>query len=326
VIDRQAVHLTRLVDDLLDVSRITRGKLRMEGVPMDFNLAATRAIESAKPLIDARGHRLHVKLAPAPVPVNGDLTRLTQTVVNLLNNAAKYTPVGGDITLEVDADRDDAILRVRDTGVGIPPALLERVFDLFAQGERTLDRSEGGLGIGLTLARRIVALHGGSIKATSAGAGKGAEFVVRIPRLKVVGAERSKPEGQRGVAAGSNKRSVLVVDDNVDSAMSMAMLLRVVGHEVEVAHDGQGALDQVAKAVPDVVLLDIGLPGMSGLEVARHLRARPDGGRLRLYAMTGYGQESDRERSAAAGFDGHLVKPVQANELLALIDASARGH
>ena len=326
VIDRQTVHLTRLVDDLLDVSRITRGKLRMEGVPMDFNLAATRAIESAKPLIDARGHRLHVKLAPAPVPVNGDLTRLTQMVVNLLNNAAKYTPVGGDITLEVDADRDDAILRVRDTGVGIPPALLERMFDLFAQGERTLDRSEGGLGIGLTLARRIVALHGGSIKAASAGAGKGAEFVVRIPRLQVVGAERSKPEGQRGFAARSNKRSVLVVDDNVDSAMSMAMLLRVVGHEVEVAHDGQGALDQVAKAVPDVVLLDIGLPGMSGLEVARHLRARPDGGRLRLYAMTGYGQEADRERSAAAGFDGHLVKPVQANELLALIDASARGH
>jgi CheY-like chemotaxis protein len=265
-------------------------------------------------------------MAPEPITVNGDLTRITQVVMNLLNNAAKYTPVGGEITVQVGGDRDDAIVRVRDNGTGIPTQLLERVFDMFAQGERTLARSEGGLGIGLTLARRIVALHGGTIKATSEGAGKGAEFTVRLPRLQLHGATQPAQGAEFALPRGAQKRSVLVVDDNVDSAQSMAMLLRMVGHDVEIAHDGPGALEQVARVNPDIILLDIGLPGMTGLEVAKHLRSRPEGQGLRIFAMTGYGQEADRQRSLEAGFDGHLVKPVQPGELFALIDADGRTH
>jgi PAS domain S-box-containing protein len=326
VIERQTLHLTRLVDDLLDVSRITRGKLRMEGATMDIVSAAHRAIEATRPLIDARKHRLHVNLESESIPVNGDMTRLTQVIVNLLNNAAKYTPEGGDITLEASAEGEDAVVRVRDSGVGIPSQLLDHVFDLFAQGERTIDRSEGGLGIGLTLARRIVGLHGGSILAASEGVGKGSEFVVRIPRLNLERAEARPQVAEFELPSGSQKRSVLVVDDNADSASSMAMLLRMVGHDVEVEHDGRAALARIAAAMPDIVLLDIGLPGMSGYEVAKHLRARPEGQGLRIFAMTGYGQEEDRKRSLEAGFDGHLVKPVMPAELFALIDGTQPPH
>ena len=320
VLERQTAHLTRLVDDLLDVSRITRGKMRMQGATMDFQAAIQRAVEAVRPLVDERRHRLLVKPSPDPLPVNGDMTRLTQVVVNLLNNAAKYTPEGGDITLETAIEGDDAVLRVKDTGVGMPEPLLERVFDLFAQGERTLDRSEGGLGIGLTLARRIVALHGGTIVARSDGIGKGAEFIVRLPRLKL----EVQPAGEAAEPArlprGAQRRSVLVVDDNADAAASMAHLLRMVGHDVEIEHDGPAALDHIARSKPDVMLLDIGLPGMSGYEVAKHVRARPEGQGVRIYALTGYGQEQDRQRAMDSGFDGHLVKPVAPAELLALID------
>ena len=326
VIERQTLHLTRLVDDLLDVSRITRGKLRMEGTTMDIVSAVHRAIEATRPIIDARKHRLHLNIESESIPVNGDLTRLTQVIVNLLNNAAKYTPGGGDITLEVAAEGDDAVVRVRDNGVGIPSELLDHVFDLFAQGERTIDRSEGGLGIGLTLVRRIVGLHGGSVSAASEGVGKGSEFVVRIPRLHLERSEARPQVGGFALPGGLQKRSVLVVDDNADSASSMATLLRMVGHDVEIEHDGPAALTRIAAAVPDIVLLDIGLPGMSGYEVARHLRARPEGQGLRIFAMTGYGHEEDRKRSLEAGFDGHLVKPVMPAELLALIDATQRTH
>ena len=322
VIERQTLQLSRLVDDLLDVSRITRGKLRMQGATMDINAAVQRAVEATRPLVDARGHRLEVHESSDAVMVNGDLTRLTQVFVNLLNNAAKYTPPGGVVTVDVLADRNDAVVRVRDNGVGIAPHLLEHVFDLFAQGERTLDRSEGGLGIGLTLARRIVGLHGGSISAASDGVGKGAEFVVRLPRLHLAMAPPAPSGEDFQLPRESPKRSILVVDDNIDAATSLATLLRMVGHDVEIEHDGKAALERMSRSMPDVVLLDIGLPGMSGYDVAKQLRARPEGQGIRIYAMTGYGQEEDRNRSMESGFNGHLVKPVMPGELFRLIDGA----
>ncbi len=321
VIERQAAHLTRLVDDLLDVSRITRGKLRLQGAPMDVSAAAHRALEASRPLLDSRGHTLHVSMPEEPIIVHGDITRITQVVMNLLNNAAKYTPEGGDIWLEVRDEGEQAQVRVRDSGVGIPPQLLESVFDLFAQGERTLDRSEGGLGIGLTLARRIVALHGGRIVASSEGAGKGAEFIVTLPRLKLELMGTASPSvDDFQLPTDVEKRSILVVDDNMDAAASMAMLLRMVGHEVAIEHDGPSALKRAGEFSPEIVLLDIGLPGMSGYEVARQLRARPGGEAVRILALTGYGQDEDRKRSLEAGFDGHLVKPVLPAELFRAIE------
>jgi PAS domain S-box-containing protein len=322
VIERQTAHLTRLVDDLLDVSRITRGKLRLEGTIMDLNSAIQRAVEAVQPFIEHRGHRLQVSLGAEAVPVNGDVTRLTQVVINLLNNAAKYTSEGGDIRLEVFPEDRDAVIRVTDNGAGIAPHLIERVFDLFTQGERTLARSEGGLGIGLTLARRIVQLHGGSITAKSEGVGKGSEFTVRLPRIDLTPADARTAADALDRAAGAPRRSVLVVDDNADSASSMAMMLRLVGHDVNVEHDGPAALQRVAVDPPDVVLLDIGLPGIDGYEVARQLRARPDGHAMRIYALTGYATEDDRRKSRESGVDGHLVKPVVPAELLDLIRGS----
>jgi PAS domain S-box-containing protein len=325
VIERQTTHLTRLVDDLLDVSRITRGKLSMHTSPMDVNVAVQRAVEAARPLIDARRHALDVETPPAAVTVNGDMTRLVQVVVNLLNNAAKYTPEGGRIALGVQTEGHDAVIRVKDNGMGIAPDMIEHVFDLFAQGERTLARTEGGLGIGLTLARRIVALHGGSISARSEGAGKGAEFVVRLPLLPSYAAGLTDVR-ERVAGAPAQKRSVFVVDDNADAAESMAMLLRTVGHDVHVEHDGVEALKRLAADLPDIVLLDIGLPGIDGYEVARRLREQPGGDAVRIYAMTGYGQEEDRRRSLEAGFDGHLVKPVIPSDLFALVDSAPGSH
>ena len=323
VIERQAAQLTRLVDDLLDVSRITRGKLRLQAEPMDLKVAVLRAIEAARPLVDRRKHRLHTDFPAEPLTINGDMTRITQVAVNLLNNAAKYTPEGGDIWVSVAREGLDAMIRVRDNGTGIAPQMIDNIFDLFAQGERTIDRSEGGLGIGLTLARRIVALHGGSIHARSEGPGKGSEFLVRLPRLDLESPERPGIGGA-DLPTGVRAQSILVVDDNPDAASSTAMLLLMVGHEVDVAHDGEAALRRVSQRAPDVILLDIGLPGMSGYEVARHLRARPEGQGVKIFAMTGYGQESDKQRSIAAGFDGHLVKPVLPADLFSLL-AGDRG-
>ncbi len=325
VIERQTGQLSRLVDDLLDVSRITRGKLRLKSAPMDLRGAVERAVEASRPLIDARAHQLELRLPDRDMPVHADMTRLTQVVLNLLNNAAKYTPEGGRIEIEGECAGQDCVLRVRDNGVGMPPDLVEQVFDLFAQGERTLDRSEGGLGIGLTLARRIVGLHGGTITARSEGVGKGSEFEVRLPRLNVNLTEAQAPAVEGARRAGFEKRSILVVDDNADAASSMAMLLRMVGHEVAIENDGPRALERAAASHPDIVLLDIGLPGIDGYEVARRLRTALHGERMRIYAMTGYGQEEDRRRSLAAGFDGHLVKPVMPAELLAVIDDFPEG-
>ena len=319
VIDRQTTQLARLVDDLLDVSRITRGKLRLREAPVDLNAAVARAVEAAQPLIDTRRQRLHAALADSEIIVYGDVARLTQVVLNLLNNAAKYTPEGGDIWLEVRDVDGSAEVRVRDNGMGIPATLIDSIFDLFAQGERTIDRSEGGLGIGLTLARRLVTLHGGNITAHSEGVGKGAEFVVTLPRMGREASAGAIPQDGFVMPVAKRKLSILVVDDNVDAAVSMAMLLRMGGHQVEIEHTGPPALAHAIETRPDVLLLDIGLPGMSGYEVARELRKRPELAGLKIFAMTGYGQEEDRRRSLDAGFDGHLVKPVLPAELFALL-------
>jgi PAS domain S-box-containing protein len=324
VIERQVTQLSRLVDDLLDVSRITRGKLQMQAETIDLRNAVRRALETSRPLLESRRHTLALDLPAAPVAVFGDLTRLSQVFSNLVNNAAKYTPEGGRISTRVAVEGDDAVIRVRDSGVGIPADLIERVFDLFAQGERTLDRAAGGLGIGLTLARRIVLLHGGTIGATSAGPGQGAEFTVRLPRLSLELARVSASPPARPETPA--KRSILVVDDNADSADTLASLLRHLGHEVESAADGQSALDLAARVRPEIVFLDIGLPGISGYEVARALRARPDGKELLIFALTGYGQAADRERSLAAGCDGHLVKPVSPDELQSAISSRTTGR
>ena len=324
VIERQTSHLTRLVDDLLDVSRITRGKLRLQSTTLDLNLALQRAIESSRPLIDRRRHRLHVSPSPRPALVHGDLTRLMQVFLNLLNNAAKYTPEGGDIWVELGGNPADATVTVRDNGAGISPQMIDSIFDLFAQGERTLDRAEGGLGIGLTLARRIVALHGGSIAVRSDGPGTGSEFTVSLPRLDPDSSQAKPVVGHTEVKEGE-KRYFLVVDDNEDAANSMAMLLRLMGHEVDIELDGAEAVKKVEGRRPDVILLDIGLPGMDGYAVARKVRELSGGDAIKIFALTGYGQEEDRRRSLAAGFDGHLVKPVAPGDMFLLLEGSKDG-
>jgi PAS domain S-box-containing protein len=319
VIERQANHLTRLVDDLLDVSRITRGKLRLKSAPMDLADSVRRAIEATRPLIDRRHHRLHLEAPAEPVMVHGDSTRLTQVVLNLLNNAAKYTPEGGDISVELEAVDGEATVSVRDNGMGIAPQMIEGIFDLFAQGDRTIDRSEGGLGIGLTLAKRIVALHGGTIKAESPGPGGGAQFTVTLPKLDTRSAEGAPLGAITRLPDGSPRKSILVVDDNSDAASSIAMLLRMHGQEVEVEERGLSAIERLKARRPDILLLDLGLPDVSGYEVAREARKLAGGDRIRIYALTGYGQHEDRRRTVEAGFDGHLVKPIAPADLVALV-------
>jgi two-component system CheB/CheR fusion protein len=317
MIDRQVQHLARLVDDLLDVSRITRGKIHLHKEPLELATVIARAVETCRPLIDARRHELTVALSPEPVLIDGDATRLAQVFANLLTNAAKYTTEGGRIGITVEKQGEEATVRVRDNGIGIPADLLPRVFDLFTQGDRSLARSEGGLGIGLTLVKSLAEMHGGQVEAFSEGTGTGSEFVVRLPILE----RRRRPaDGEAGtVRPRTPSRRVLVVDDNVDAAESLAMLLRVEGHEVRTAHDGATALDAAQAYRPEVVLLDIGLPKMDGYEVAQRLRRLPDSKSALVVALTGYGQEEDRRRAEEAGFDVHLVKPVDLAVLYSLL-------
>ena len=317
IMERQLHHLTRMVDDLLDVSRISLGKIDLRSGPIDLAAVAAAAVEATRPLIDARGHRLSVELPRGPLRVRGDATRLTQVLVNLLTNAAKYTPEGGQIRLAAGREGDGAVVRVRDNGVGIPPEMLPKVFDLFIQVEQSLERSQGGLGIGLTLVQRLVELHGGSVAASSEGVGKGSEFAVRLPLLADEAA--GDAGGAKGEPVPPAARRILVVEDNKDSAESLAMLLRLQGHEVATAHDGTKGLEEAARSLPGVVLLDIGLPGLSGYDVARRLRATSGLEKALLIALTGYGGEADRQRSHEAGFNAHLVKPVDPDELNELL-------
>lgn len=310
MIERQVTHITRLVDDLLDVSRVTAGAITLERGPIDVAEVVARAVESSLPLIEARGHRFEQSMPNEKIMVKGDLIRLTQVLINLLNNAAKYTPDGGLINLSVEAAADLVIIRVRDNGEGIPPELLPEVFNLFTQGERTLDRAQGGLGIGLTLARHLVEMQGGSIFVSSDGPDQGSEFVIRLPLLEIRPPSAAAATQLTNEASSSPTESlrILVVEDLPDVAEGMRMILEIWGHEVRVVEEGRQALDLAVKYQPDVVLLDIGLPGMSGYEVARQLRKLPEFNKTTLIALTGYGQKTDRDRAFAAGFDHHLVK------------------
>jgi CheY-like chemotaxis protein/anti-sigma regulatory factor (Ser/Thr protein kinase) len=287
---------------------------------VELTAVLARAVETSRPLIDARRHELAVAVPDEPVWVDADATRLAQVVSNLLNNAAKYTEEGGRIALAVGREGGEAVLRVRDTGVGIPAEMLGRVFDLFTQVDRGLDRSQGGLGIGLTVVRSLAEMHGGRVTAHSEGPGRGSEFVVRLPiadcGLGIADSQRANPQP---AIPNPQTRRVLVVDDNVDAAESLALMLRAVGHEVRTAHDGPAALREAGALRPEVVLLDIGLPGMDGYEVARRLRQQEGLGQALVVALTGYGQEEDRRRAAAAGFDVHLVKPADPEAVQQLV-------
>jgi signal transduction histidine kinase/methanogenic corrinoid protein MtbC1/CheY-like chemotaxis protein len=311
---RQVQQLGRLVDDLLDLSRIARGKMQLRKEGVDLGQVARRAADASRPLVEARRHELTVSLPDSPVRLLADPTRLEQVLTNLLNNAARYTPEGGRIRLTAATEGNEAVVRVRDTGIGIPPEMLSRIFGLFAQVERAEERAGGGLGIGLSLVKSLTEMHGGRVEAHSAGPGQGSEFVVRWP-LATEQAPAGVPAPTERAPAGEGAVRVLLVDDNVDAAESLAMLLRLRGHEVAVAYDGPAALRAAEARRPEVALLDIGLPSMDGYELARRLRPQPGLGRTVLVALTGWGQEEDRRRSAEAGFDHHLVKPVDLPEL-----------
>lgn len=315
MIGRQVAHLTRLVDDLMDVSRITTGKIELERAHLEINTLVQLAIDSMRGTLEAQGHALGVTLAPQAVFVDGDAVRLTQVVVNLLGNAAKYTPPNGHIDISVSRSHSVASVEVTDNGVGMSQDLIERAFDPFVQGERSPGRAEGGLGIGLTLVRKIVDLHGGAVIAASAGEGRGATFTVTLPLAQDGGPSLAAVPGLPTPATGT----ILVVDDNRDAADSLMALLQVEGHDVLVAYTGQEAIAIAARLPLAAVLLDIGLPDMSGHDVARRIRELPGGSQTRIIATTGYGRASDRADSARAGFNAHLVKPVDHREVLRLI-------
>jgi CheY-like chemotaxis protein len=306
-------HLTRLVDDLLDVSRIARGKIELHRRPVEVAAVVAHAIELASPLLELRRHQLVVHVPSTNLCVNGDEHRLSQVAANLLTNAAKYTDYGGRIEIKAWQDEEEAVLSVRDNGAGIPSDLLPRVFDFFVQGQRSRARSEGGLGLGLTIVRNVVELHGGTVQAYSTGPGQGSEFVVRLPL--VPRAMSSKSTAVRRTAPGhSGAVRLLVVDDNTDAADLIAEGLGTLGFDVRVAHDALSALDVAREFEPEIGVLDIGLPVIDGYDLAQRLRELL-GARVVLIAVTGYGQLHDRERSRAAGFADHLVKPVEVREL-----------
>ena len=308
VIDRQVTHLARLVDELLDVSRISQGKIVLKKEPVELSKIVAHSVETVRPMIDAREQRLAVEVSARPVWLLGDFARLSQVLANLLNNAAKYTPDGGRIKLAAMAGEGFATITVEDNGSGIDTELLPRVFELFVQGERGLDRSQGGLGIGLTLVKRLVELHHGRVEAHSEGTGRGARFKVTLPSISAVQPEEPPPAAP--VSSEVYGRRILVVDDNIDAAESTAAFLRLEGHEVKTVSDGNEALASVRVFAPHVIVLDIGLPGLDGYAVARQLRERGDTSHALLIAVTGYGQKDDRQRANDAGFDYHFVKPT----------------
>jgi len=326
VIERQVEHLVRLIDDLLDVARITRGAITLQRERTDLADVVARAIETSRPLIDARRHDLVLELPAQAVAVDGDAVRLSQVVANLLNNAAKYTESGGRILVRVERDGHEAVIRVRDNGMGIPAPLLHKVFDLFTQADRTLDRQFGGLGIGLALVRRLVDLHGGSVGAHSAGLGHGTEMVVRLPSAVETGTRAPGPSAapEADTPAARSCR-ILIVDDNRDAADSLALSVQLAGHTVCTAYGGQEGFELASAFAPDVLLLDLGMPGLNGFEMAERIRQQPWGKTLALIAVTGWGQEKDRLRTREAGFNAHLTKPVSGPELLRTLGAAIAG-
>jgi signal transduction histidine kinase len=329
VIGRQLSHLTRLVDDLLDVSRITRGKINLNKEVIQIGLLVTQTVETVQPLIEERGHKLRVEIPDGVLTVLGDPTRLMQAIGNVLSNAAKYTERGGEVTLRAaQSGSSEVEIRIRDNGIGIPPDLMPMIFNLFTQLDRTSGPAQSGLGIGLALVQRLVEMHGGSVTAHSDGPGRGSEFVIRLPLLM---GDQIAPDDQQLKAlstleqsmmnseATPTQRRILVADDNNDALESLATLLQLSGHEVYTAANGAVALESAEQHRPEVALLDIGMPKLDGYEVARRIRAQPWGARITLVALTGWGQDSDRRRSQEAGFDSHLVKPLDLDKLTDLL-------
>lgn len=323
-IDHQVQHLSSLVDDLLDVSRIAQGKIQLKQVQLDAASVVQRAIASVRPLVETHRHELSIEMAPVAMPLVGDATRLQQIVVNLLTNAAKYTPEGGKIRLSAAPEQGEVVLRVSDNGIGISPQMLPRVFDLFSQVDASLDRSEGGLGIGLTLVRRLVEMHGGTIAATSDGAGRGSQFTVRLPLAKPLAAHVKGGTTVTNLPEPKDALRVLIVDDSQSVTTILGRLLESKGYIVEVAHDGRDGLEATKRFDPQVVLLDIGLPRLSGYDVAKQLRAAEVGKEVTIIALSGYGREEDHQQSVEAGFDHHLVKPVSLEKLLPLLKERSR--
>jgi signal transduction histidine kinase len=317
MMERQLEHMVRLVDDLLDLSRITTAKVELRKERIELAGAVQDAVDSSRPLIEAAGHTLTVSLPQKPVIVSGDRTRLAQVFANLLNNSAKYTERGGHIGITVERQGSDAVIRVKDNGVGIPAHMLPKVFDMFTQVDRSLDRAQGGLGIGLSLVRGLVEKHGGSVRAMSGGNGKGSEFLVRLPLAASTDAARREDHERR--LPRSSRYRILVVDDNRDAAISLGLILQIAGHETRTAYDGIEAVQAAEAFLPDVVLLDIGLPGRNGYEACRSIRAEAWGGRMVIIALTGWDQEDDKRQSMEAGFNFHMVKPVDPSALKELL-------
>jgi signal transduction histidine kinase/ActR/RegA family two-component response regulator len=320
MMDRQMNHLLRLIDDLLEVSRISTGKLILQRERLDLRRVVEMALEACQPLIARSGHRLDVSLPDEAVCVDGDLTRLAQSLSNLVNNAAKYTPDGGHIMLRLAREGDDAVLTVTDSGIGLPPDMIARVFDMFAQVNRSLERSQGGLGIGLALVKSLVSLHGGKVSAASPGPGQGSTFTIRLPMARA--AQAQPPHAAAAAPASNRPLRILVVDDNDDAATSLGMLLSLSGHDVRVENSGVAALAALTADggfVPQAVFCDLGMPGMGGYEFAARLRQEARFAGTLLVALTGWGSQEDKKRSRAAGFDEHLTKPASLDAVMALL-------
>jgi PAS domain S-box-containing protein len=325
LIGRQVRHMTGLVDDLLDVSRLTRGLVDLDRAPLDIRHVVADAVEQVTPLIQARHHRLALHLPPETAIVSGDKKRLIQVVANILNNAAKYTPEGGNIVLSVEVQTDQVAIKVEDNGIGMEAGLATRVFDLFTQAERTPDRSSGGLGLGLALVKSLTELHGGRVSCKSPGLGKGSTFSVYLPRQLDSNGELDRPHGDNTNGQEAASLHILVVDDNEDAAAMIAMLLDALGHHVTVEHSSSKALERARQDAPAVCILDIGLPEMDGNELAKKLRAQPETAKALLIAVTGYGQDQDRRQTKAAGFNHHLVKPVDIKQLSTILADFKKG-
>ena len=315
VIERQVEHLVNLIDDLLDVSRITRGMITLQLEPVLVGAIVARAVETARPAIDANRHALELDLPDELISVEGDKTRLVQVIANILHNAAKFMDPGGRIRLRVRREGSYALISISDTGIGIAPELLPKIFELFTQVHAKSERAQGGLGIGLALVRRLTEMHGGTVTAHSDGAGRGSTFSVRLPVMVAQIAGLAHPTRESGTIPRIASQRILVADDNRDAAEALSLQLQLAGHDVRTAHDGIEALTVAKTFDPEIVLLDIGMPKMDGYEVARQLRLRPSSRRVTLIALTGWGQQQDRDRTADAGFDAHLVKPVAEAQL-----------
>lgn len=324
VIERQVDHLVRLIDDLLDVSRITRGMITLHREPVLLASVVARAVETVRPAIDANRHELRVELPDELLTLECDKTRLVQVLANILHNSAKFTDPGGQVWLKVTRQGSQAVITVTDTGIGLPTEAADRIFDLFTQVHDKSERSQGGLGIGLALVRRLTEMHGGTVTARSGGVGCGTEVTVRLPVLAAETIVATAASSESKAFPQALRRRVLVADDNRDAAESMGLLLQLAGHEVQIAYDGVEALAAAEAFNPEIVLLDLGMPRMDGFEVARQMRLRPWGRQTLLVAVTGWGQQHDRQRTAEAGFDVHLVKPIGESDLFRIVASAER--